>query len=68
MNVWGVFAWTILAIDALLAFDLSQMPRNQPTLDIIGLRPSWPAFSTDRTDHRGRRLRPRQRGDRLPIR
>jgi hypothetical protein len=35
MNVWGVFAWTILAIDALLAFGLSQMPRNQPTLDII---------------------------------
>jgi hypothetical protein len=63
MNVWGVFAWTILAIDALLAFDLSQMPRNQPTLDIIAA-----AAFTDRTDHRGRRLRPRQRGDRLPIR
>jgi hypothetical protein len=35
MNVCGIFAWTILAIDALLAFGLSQMPRHQPTLDII---------------------------------
>ena len=33
-NVWGIFAWMILAIDLLLAFGLASLPRNQPTVDL----------------------------------
>jgi hypothetical protein len=44
INVWGIFAWTILAIDALLAYGLSQMPRNQPSLDLIAAIVSMAGF------------------------